>query len=38
MILSNYRYHKGTVNQIGNLYPNEYLKLIYEGTEDKIQL
>lgn len=29
----NYRYHKGTVQQVGNLYPIGYLKMIYEGND-----
>lgn len=30
----NYRYHKGTVLQIGNLYPIGYLKMIYDGLSE----
>lgn len=31
----NYRYYAGTVLECGNLYPNEYLKMVYEGNKDK---
>ena len=30
----NYRYHKGTVQQVGNLYPIGYLKMIYDGLSE----
>lgn len=30
----NYRYHKGTVQQVGNLYPIGYLKMIYDGLRE----
>ncbi|WP_438478272.1 TIM-barrel domain-containing protein [Streptococcus pluranimalium] len=29
----NYRYYKGTVQQVGNLYPIGYLKMIYNGLQ-----
>ncbi|WP_367342139.1 TIM-barrel domain-containing protein [Limosilactobacillus sp.] len=29
----NYRYYGGTVEEIGNLYPNEYLRMVYEGRK-----
>lgn len=29
----NYRYYAGTALEVGNLYPNEYLKMIYEGLK-----
>ena len=28
----NYRYHKGDVTQVGNIYPRDYLKMIYQGV------
>lgn len=31
----NYRYYLGTVNEVGNIYPNEFLKMIYENSNDK---
>ncbi len=30
----NYRYDKGTVQQVGNLYPIGYLKMIYDGLRE----
>ncbi|AYW46531.1 glycoside hydrolase family 31 protein [Tetragenococcus koreensis] len=30
----NYRYYAGTALEVGNLYPNEYLKMVYEGNKD----
>ncbi|WP_216629241.1 MULTISPECIES: glycoside hydrolase family 31 protein [Anaerococcus] len=32
----NYRYYKGTVQQVGNLYPIGYLKMIYDGNKDYV--
>ncbi|MGK9326397.1 TIM-barrel domain-containing protein [Aerococcus urinaeequi] len=31
----NYRYHSGQALETANLYPNEFLKMIYEGKNDK---
>ena len=30
----NYRYHAGTAVESGNLYPNGYLKMVYDGNKD----
>lgn len=30
----NYRYHAGTALESGNLYPNAYLKMVYDGNKD----
>lgn len=30
----NIRYHEGTVLEVGNLYPNHYLKMVYDGNKD----
>lgn len=30
----NIRYHKGPVLEVGNLFPNDYLKMIYDGNKD----
>lgn len=30
----NYRYHAGTALEAGNLYPNAYLKMVYDGNKD----
>lgn len=30
----NYRYHSGTAVESGNLYPNGYLKMVYDGNKD----
>lgn len=29
----NYRYYSGTALEVGNLYPNAYLKMVYEGNK-----
>ena len=33
----NYRYHAGTVMEIGNIYPREYARLFYEGQQESGQ-
>jgi len=30
----NYRYHAGTALESGNLYPNAYLKMVYDGNKE----
>lgn len=30
----NYRYHSGAAIESGNLYPNAYLKMVYDGNKD----
>lgn len=32
----NYRYSKGTDLQVGNLYPIDYLKMVYEGNKNQV--
>lgn len=31
----NYRYMSGTAEQVGNLYPVDYLRMVYEGQKEK---
>ncbi len=33
----NYRYHAGTVLEVGNIYPREYARLFYEGQQENGQ-
>lgn len=33
----NYRYHAGTVLEVGNIYPREYARLFYEGQQESGQ-
>lgn len=32
----NYRYSKGTDLQVGNLYPVDYLRMVYEGSKNQL--
>lgn len=34
----NYRYHKGSDLSCGNLYPLDYLKMVFDGLKDKEQV
>lgn len=33
----NYRYHAGSVSEVGNIYPREYARLFYEGQKQNGQ-